>query len=175
MGLMAAPVTEDAVDVVARESDGVSPNHHASGLSSRHNGIMCQTVGASVVNCRAGPGTNYKVVTTVKKGEWGIFTCVKSGQCVTVAGVPTGECCRVSTPFAAADQARLSQRVGLHPICWHQRLLHQRALHRRFLHSRHVTFFRSRDFRRRRSLTQPQRHSDGVRSCELASGAQYQL
>ncbi len=49
-------------------------------------GTMCQTVGASVVNCRAGPGTNYKVVLTVEKGTLGFFDSVKSGECVTVGG-----------------------------------------------------------------------------------------
>ncbi len=86
VGLMAAPVAEEIVDVVARESDDVSPNPHARGLSSRLTGNMCQIVGADVVNCRAGPGTNYKVVIQVKRGEYPFFTCVKSGECITIGG-----------------------------------------------------------------------------------------
>ncbi len=84
-GLMAAPVAEETADVVARESDDVSPNPHASGLSSRTDG-MCQIVGADVVNCRAGPGTNYKIVVQLKRGVWPFFTCVKSGECITIGG-----------------------------------------------------------------------------------------
>ena len=86
VGLMAAPVAEETAEVVARESDDVSPNPHANGLSSRQSYQACAAVGASAVNCRAGPGTNYKVVTTVKKGEVGFFSCVKSGECITVGG-----------------------------------------------------------------------------------------
>ncbi len=88
VGLMAAPVANEIADVVARESDDVSPNQPASGLSSRQlgPGNFCRIVGASVVNCRAGPGTGYKVVGTFSKGTLGFFSCVKSGECITIGG-----------------------------------------------------------------------------------------
>jgi uncharacterized protein YraI len=37
-------------------------------------------------NCRSGPGTQYKVIATAKKGVLYFFTCVKSGECITVGG-----------------------------------------------------------------------------------------
>ncbi len=72
LALMAAPVIEETADVVARDMNDVKQ--------------VCAIVGASVVNCRAGPGTNYRVVGTFKKGDVGWFSCVKSGVCVTVGG-----------------------------------------------------------------------------------------
>jgi uncharacterized protein YgiM (DUF1202 family) len=85
IGLMAAPIAEEAADVVAREPVDVSANEPAGSLIDRSS-TMCKIVGASVVNCRSGPGTGYRVVTTLKRGEYGVFSCVKSGQCITVGG-----------------------------------------------------------------------------------------
>jgi uncharacterized protein YgiM (DUF1202 family) len=79
LGLVAAPVGEESTNIVAREPVDASANEPAGGIFKR-NEKMCQIVGASVVNCRAGPGTGYRVVTTVKRGEAGIFDCVKSGE-----------------------------------------------------------------------------------------------
>jgi uncharacterized protein YraI len=47
---------------------------------------MCKIVGADVVSCRAGPGTNYNVAQTFQRGVRPIFSCVKSGECITVNG-----------------------------------------------------------------------------------------
>jgi hypothetical protein len=85
IGLMAAPITEEAADVVAREPVDVSPNEPAGALIDR-NTTMCKIVGASAVNCRSGPGTGYRVVATFERGLYPIFSCVKSGQCITVGG-----------------------------------------------------------------------------------------
>ncbi len=84
--LTAAPVAEDAADIAARDSAGVSATKPVSDIFKRIPVTCCKTVGASVVNCRAGPGTNYKVVTTVKKGDYEFYNCVKSGECVTIGG-----------------------------------------------------------------------------------------
>ncbi len=85
IGLMAAPVAEESADLVIREAIDVSTNEPAGRLLKR-NQQLCDIVNASVVNCRAGPGTSYKIVKQFKKGEWSAFTCYKSGECVTVSG-----------------------------------------------------------------------------------------
>ncbi|KAL6849675.1 hypothetical protein ACO1O0_009218 [Amphichorda felina] len=47
----------------------------------------CAIIGGSAqVNCRAGPGTSYKVNDIVYRGTYYVFTCVKSGECVTING-----------------------------------------------------------------------------------------
>jgi hypothetical protein len=84
MGLMAAPVADEgASDIEAREPD-VSVNEPDSLL--KRTTTMCQIVGADLVNCRAGPGTNYKIVQQFPRGIRPIFSCVKSGECITVNG-----------------------------------------------------------------------------------------
>jgi hypothetical protein len=37
-------------------------------------------------NCRTGPGTGYKSVQVIPGGAIFTFTCVKSGECITVDG-----------------------------------------------------------------------------------------
>jgi uncharacterized protein YraI len=83
MGLMGAPIADEAADVVARESVDVSANEPAVGLLAA---TWCSTVGASEIKCRAGPGTNYQVETTISKGRMGVYTCVKTGECVNIGG-----------------------------------------------------------------------------------------
>ncbi|KAK4096485.1 hypothetical protein N658DRAFT_480573 [Parathielavia hyrcaniae] len=79
-GLFAAPVTEDgASDIEAREPADV-------GVSKREV-HRCYIVGGSPkVNCRAGPGTSYKVVRAFERGNWYNFGCVQSGECITLNG-----------------------------------------------------------------------------------------
>ena len=76
---------EDA-DILARDSVGVSATKPAGDIFERLPVTYCETVGASVVNCRAGPGTNYKVVMTVKKGDYEFYNYAKSGECITIGG-----------------------------------------------------------------------------------------
>lgn len=49
-------------------------------------GTECAIVDASATNCRTGPGTKYPVVTSLTKGTIGSFSCVKTGECVTIDG-----------------------------------------------------------------------------------------
>ncbi len=86
MGLTAAPTPDEAAKVDARESVGFSANKPAAGGLVGRADQFCATVNADKVNCRAGPGTNYKVVVTIDRGVYGYFTCVKSGECITVGG-----------------------------------------------------------------------------------------
>ncbi|EAQ87107.1 hypothetical protein CHGG_03726 [Chaetomium globosum CBS 148.51] len=49
--------------------------------------ISCKIVNvSSTVNCRSGPGTQYKKVTELKGKTVGSFMCVKTGECVTDSG-----------------------------------------------------------------------------------------
>ncbi|KAH6632854.1 hypothetical protein F5144DRAFT_488764 [Chaetomium tenue] len=49
--------------------------------------VSCKIVNASsTVNCRSGPGTQFKVVTALKVNTVGSFMCVKTGECVTDSG-----------------------------------------------------------------------------------------
>ncbi|KAK3293801.1 uncharacterized protein B0H64DRAFT_398724 [Chaetomium fimeti] len=52
----------------------------------RREGLSCAIVNASAANCRSGPGTKYKVVTTLQGKTVGSFMCVKTGECVTDSG-----------------------------------------------------------------------------------------
>ncbi|KAH6619093.1 hypothetical protein B0J18DRAFT_433215 [Chaetomium sp. MPI-SDFR-AT-0129] len=49
-------------------------------------GTECAIVDTSATNCRTGPGTKYPVVTQLTKGTIGSFSCVKTGECVTIDG-----------------------------------------------------------------------------------------
>ena len=53
---------------------------------SKRTDTSCAIVNASKVNCRTGPGTQYRVVATLNKGIVGVYSCVKSGECITVSG-----------------------------------------------------------------------------------------
>ncbi|KXX73012.1 hypothetical protein MMYC01_210560, partial [Madurella mycetomatis] len=82
VGLLAAPVAEDSV----ADPAGVSPNEDAAGLFKREP-LICGIVGGSSrVNCRAGASTSTRIVRTVEKGDWYLFDCVRSGECVTING-----------------------------------------------------------------------------------------
>ncbi|KAK4107006.1 hypothetical protein N656DRAFT_772892 [Canariomyces notabilis] len=100
MSLLAAPVADEvtaieiethaAADartaVEAREAADVSPNKPALSLDKREVQACYIVGGASTVNCRSGPSTDFSVVRTVKKGDvWG-FTCVRKGECVVING-----------------------------------------------------------------------------------------
>ncbi len=74
VGLMAAPAAD--ADLI--------PKDVLNNVEERAT-TTCAITGSSV-NCRTGPGTSYGVVATLAKGTVGIFTCVKSGQCITVSG-----------------------------------------------------------------------------------------
>lgn len=91
-GLNAAPVADVADGVEMSEARDV-----AGELFAR-SGQLCRIVGTKTVNCRTGPGTNYKskvsLASSWTRGYY--FTCVKSGQCITINGaknwfVPTRE------------------------------------------------------------------------------------
>lgn len=75
-----------ASPVAVPEADDISPRDDGHGLFARGSPQVCRVVNASVVNCRLGAGTNYRVVATVKKGDLFVFECVVKGQCVTVGG-----------------------------------------------------------------------------------------
>ena len=85
IGLMGAPIAEEAAGIVAREFVDVSANEPA-GILFKRTSVWCSIVGASEVKCRAGPGTNYQVETTISKGRMGVYTCVKTGECVNIGG-----------------------------------------------------------------------------------------
>lgn len=88
MGLLAAPVTEDGVaDIEAREPVSLPTDDQTLDLSKRAGPQRCYIVGgASKVNCRLGPSTDYKVHTQFAKGDWRNFGCVKKGECVVING-----------------------------------------------------------------------------------------
>lgn len=47
----------------------------------------CTIVGnADEVHCRSGPGTSYSSKVTLPKGSRYLFSCVKTGECVTING-----------------------------------------------------------------------------------------
>lgn len=47
----------------------------------------CKIIGDSAtVNCRSGASTSSDAVYTVRKGSTYRFTCVKTGECVTIGG-----------------------------------------------------------------------------------------
>lgn len=75
----AAPVTD---------SPGQSEVPDESELFQRDSGQLCRILYTTHANCRTGPGTNYKSVLGLNKewtrGYW--FTCVKSGECITLNG-----------------------------------------------------------------------------------------
>ncbi|KAL6858260.1 hypothetical protein ACO1O0_005720 [Amphichorda felina] len=81
-GLNAAPVADVADGVEMSEARDV-----AGELFAR-SGQLCRIVGTKTVNCRTGPGTNYKskvsLASSWTRGYY--FTCVKSGQCITING-----------------------------------------------------------------------------------------
>ena len=84
-GLNAAPVAD-----VADIADGaeVSEVRDVAGELFARSGQLCRIVGTKTVNCRTGPGTNYKSKVSLSS-SWTrgyYFTCVKSGQCVTING-----------------------------------------------------------------------------------------
>jgi hypothetical protein len=79
LGIHAAPVT-DGTDQ--------SPASDGNSLFQRDSGQLCRILYSTHVNCRTGPGTNYRSVVGLNKewtrGYW--FTCVKSGECITLNG-----------------------------------------------------------------------------------------
>ncbi|OJJ02476.1 hypothetical protein ASPVEDRAFT_41969 [Aspergillus versicolor CBS 583.65] len=79
LGIHAAPVTEGTDQ---------SPASDGNSLFQRDSGQLCRILYSTHVNCRTGPGTNYKSVVGLNKeytrGYW--FTCVKSGECITLNG-----------------------------------------------------------------------------------------
>jgi uncharacterized protein YgiM (DUF1202 family) len=62
----------------------VTVDPHDGGI--RRQGLSC-TVVASEVNCRSGPGTEFDVVTSLKKGFVGTFDCAKTGECIVLNGM----------------------------------------------------------------------------------------
>lgn len=53
---------------------------------TQRDGNACKIVNGKTVNCRAGPGMQYDAVATVSEGSLWFFTCVKSGECITIDG-----------------------------------------------------------------------------------------
>jgi hypothetical protein len=77
LGLHAAPVADDA---------GQSEVVDGKKLFER-SGQLCRVL-SEHVNCRSGPGTNYDIKVGLSS-SWTrgyYFTCVKSGECVTLNG-----------------------------------------------------------------------------------------
>lgn len=81
-GVSAAPVADAAAEHEISEVRDVADELFA------RSGQLCRIVGTSTVNCRTGPGTNYKstgrLSSSWTRGYY--FTCVKSGQCITLNG-----------------------------------------------------------------------------------------
>lgn len=75
-----------ASPVAIADADSITPRDTGNDLLTKRDPQICRIVNASTVNCRKGPGTNYGVVTTVKKGQLFLFMCLVSGECVTVGG-----------------------------------------------------------------------------------------
>ncbi|KAF9884411.1 hypothetical protein FE257_001811 [Aspergillus nanangensis] len=81
IGLHAAPVADN------NNNAGQSEVLDGRKIFARA-GQLCRIVGTNTVNCRTGPGTSYKSQESLTK-EWTrgyYFTCVKSGECVTING-----------------------------------------------------------------------------------------
>ncbi|KAL2148637.1 hypothetical protein VTH82DRAFT_2191 [Thermothelomyces myriococcoides] len=74
-GAWAAPAAQRDKD---DDDSGIDPHHGYV----NHEGHTCEITDA--VKCRAGPGTDFDVVTTLKKGFKGTFTCAKSAECVVI-------------------------------------------------------------------------------------------
>lgn len=77
LGLHAAPVADDA---------GQSEALDGKTIFGR-SGQLCRVL-SEHVNCRYGPGTNYGVKVGLSS-SWTrgyYFTCVKSGECITLSG-----------------------------------------------------------------------------------------
>ncbi|KAJ5543261.1 hypothetical protein N7535_005691 [Penicillium sp. DV-2018c] len=76
-GLHAAPVADGTEQSVAIDENQLF----------KRSGQSCRVL-ADRVNCRTGPGTNYRSAVQLSsswtRGYW--FTCVKSGQCITLNG-----------------------------------------------------------------------------------------
>lgn len=77
LGLRASPIADTA---------GVTPCDAGNDLLTKRVAGSCRIINASAVNCRTGPGTQYGVVTSFKKGQLLFFICVQSGQCITLNG-----------------------------------------------------------------------------------------
>ena len=77
LGLQAAPVADDAGQSEALDGKTIF----------RRSGQLCRVL-SEHVNCRYGPGTNYDVKVGLSS-SWTrgyYFTCVKSGECITLNG-----------------------------------------------------------------------------------------
>jgi uncharacterized protein YraI len=92
-GLLAAPAAGDKATTIEAEAHAAAEARAAiearEAVSSLENRAVqaCEIVGgASRVNCRSGPGTNYGVVRSLPRGEIYGFSCVKSGECVVIGG-----------------------------------------------------------------------------------------
>ena len=77
LSLKASPIADTA---------GVTPRDAGNDLLTKRVAGSCRIINASAVNCRTGPGTQYGVVTSFKKGQLLFFICVQSGQCITLNG-----------------------------------------------------------------------------------------
>ncbi len=80
-----APITLSASPIAATAD--VTPRDAGDDLLAKRAAGICRIVNvSSTVNCRSGPGTQYAVVTTFKKGQLLYFPCLKSGECITING-----------------------------------------------------------------------------------------
>lgn len=74
-----------AANPIAELSDLEPRNATDEVFDKRVGGAGCRIINADV-NCRSGPGTQYRVIATAKKGVLYFFTCVKSGECINIGG-----------------------------------------------------------------------------------------
>lgn len=115
LGIHAAPVTEGTDQ---------SPASDGNSLFQRDSGQLCRILYSTSVNCRTGPGTSYKSVVGLNKeytrGYW--FTCVKSGECITLNGAvnwyaPHLSCCYVMfliwVGLIGVVGGTISRRIGV--------------------------------------------------------------
>ncbi|KAK4032787.1 hypothetical protein C8A01DRAFT_40762 [Parachaetomium inaequale] len=78
LSVLAAPVSEEPA------AEGLAARDALDVLAKRRD-VQCGIYGD--VNCRTGPGTGYKSVHVIPNGAIFTFTCVKSGECITVGGI----------------------------------------------------------------------------------------
>ncbi|AEO60491.1 hypothetical protein MYCTH_2309722 [Thermothelomyces thermophilus ATCC 42464] len=79
-GVWAAPATKSDDKSSTSEID---PHHGYV----NHEGHTCEIIDEDDVKCRAGPSTEFDIVTTFNKGFKGTFICAEKGKCVLIDGL----------------------------------------------------------------------------------------
>jgi uncharacterized protein YgiM (DUF1202 family) len=87
LATLAAPFADGETDAfILKDRDISVDDSNGAGIFSRA-AQNCKIIGDSAtVNCRSGASTSSDAVYTVRKGDTYKFTCVKTGECVTIGG-----------------------------------------------------------------------------------------